>query len=200
MFRPPPECPACGRSLRNEQGLDVRELDRDFDTLKTELHETALRRIKKSAIVILVLGLLNSAGAAIPIVNVPLIIVIVIAHFFCSRFLVCAPYAKHFGFTRRVVTRWLSRMFVLFMAGFHTGGVVPVVAPLVSPVVYLATAGTVWWYHRFHLEREHRREPVTILEKLFLIVAVLLVLALFALLMIFSTSIAELMRPATDGG
>ncbi len=177
LLRAPDECPHCGRALKDSAGHRVRDLDQDFGTIRDQLHEQSLRRLKQGTIVCVVLSLANGFA---PVVFAPLIF---IQQVIWARPLISAPYARHFSTSRRIVTRWLSRFFVFSMASIHVGGAVPGVhfaLVIASPIVFVLTCGTTWAYHRFHLQREHDREPVMFVEKVLLVVGALCALLALA--------------------
>ena len=172
----PDECPHCGRALKDAAGHRVRDLDQDFPAISSGLDEQSLRRLKQGAIVCVVLSLAN---LVLPFFA-PLIF---IQQIIWARPLISAPYARHFSPSRRIVTRWLSRFFVFSMASLHVGGAVPGVhfaLVIASPIVFVLTCGTTWAYHRFHLQREHDREPVMFVEKVLLVVGALCALLALA--------------------
>ncbi len=195
LWRAPDACPQCGRALRDEGGRRVRELDQDFDALSARLDELTRERIRTGTIVCAALSLLNVAGPALPPLNVILPPVIFVQHVFWARPLVCGPYARHFGVARRMVTRWLSRFFVVSMASLHAHGVaVPVAQVIVSPLVFLGTCVAVRAYHRFHLRRERERLPVLLVEKVLLVLVALFVICAGVLLLVFASWLGDLLR------
>ena len=158
----------------------LREIDRDYEGLRERLDVQSRERLKHGTLVCAVLSAANALGLALPFLLPILPTIIAIQQIVWARPLISAPYARHFSPSRRIVTRWLSRFFVFTMASLHVHGVFPVAnlfQVVVSPLIFVLTCGTAWGYHRFHLDREHGREPVLLVEKLLLVLA-----GLFALL------------------
>jgi hypothetical protein len=191
----PEECPHCGRPLKNEEGHAIRPMDEDFDGLFEELDERSLGRLKTGTIVVTAVSAIGLLGFLFPPILAIVPIVVVVLQFIWARPLIAGPYARHFGVGRRILTRWISRLGVVTASSFHVSGLVPGVQVLVSPVLFAAICGTSWAYHRFHLRREHNRQPVHVLEKILLVV-----LALVFLLLIGAIVIVFLLLDGLIGG
>ena len=74
------------------------------------------------------------------------------------------------------------------------GGAIPglnMAQIVASPLIFVVTCGTAWQYHRFHLQREHDREPVTLAEKLLLVVGGFIALVMLAALIGFGMFMGE---------
>ena len=193
LFRAPAQCPRCGRSLRDGDGLAVREVDKDYDGLQLRLAQQTHRRIKTGTIVCAVL----SVVAALPVVHAFIAPLIFIQTWIWARPLVCAPYARYFSPSRRIVTRCLSRFLVFSLAGLHGHAVIPGVhfaTFIASPLIFVVTCGTAWGYHRFHLERERDRRPILLIEKILLVVGALVALAVFAGLIVLALVVGGLVE------
>jgi hypothetical protein len=172
LLRAPDQCPHCERSLKDDSGDTLRPIDKDFEGLRQQLDDRALKRMKSGTLVCAALSGANAFGIALPFLLPILPTIIAIQQIVWARPLIAAPYAKHFSPSRRIITRWLSRFFVFTMASFHVHGMFPGVnlaQIVISPLIFVVTCGTVWWYHRFHLQRERDREPVLFVEKVLLV-------------------------------
>lgn len=180
LFRAPDACPHCERSLKDSDGATLRAVDKDFDSLLQGLDDQSLKRLKSGTLVCAVLSGCNAFGIALPFLLPILPTIIAIQQIVWARPLICAPYAKYFSPSRRIVSRWLSRFFVFTMASLHVHGMFPginLVQIITSPIIFVITCGTSWAYFRFHLQRERDRQPVLFVEKVLLVLG-----AFFALL------------------
>ncbi len=183
FFRTPDVCPHCERPLKDGSGNALREIDKDFEGLRERLDAQTLRRLKGGTLICALLSASNALGIALPFLLPLLPTIIMIQQIIWARPLISAPYARNFSPSRRIVTRWLSRFFVFTMASLHIHGVVPganLVQFVTSPLIFLITCGTTWAYHRFHLQREHDRQPVLFVEKVLLVLGGLLALLALA--------------------
>lgn len=201
LFKTPDECPHCARSLKTADGDVVREVDRAFPEIRDRLDEQSVRRMKSGTLVCFILSGANFFSIGLPFLLPLLPPMIAIQQIIWARPLISAPYAKYFSPSRRIVTRWLSRFFVFSMAALHTGGAIPglnMAQVIVSPLIFVVTCGTAWQYHRFHLQREHDREPVTLLEKLLLVAGGLIALLALTGLILFGYYMGEVISWFTD--
>jgi hypothetical protein len=165
----PAVCPRCGKQLADSKGERLRPLDLDFEKILADADERSLRWTKRGVVFALVLG----AVALVPGISVVAALLLILGQFFWARFLVARPYLVHFGGVRRLVTRWLGRLFLIAVVSLPLGTVaapVPGLGLVVGPVVFGGTCLIFRSYFRFHLHREHRREGVTFLEKVFLVI------------------------------
>lgn len=179
ILKTPDTCPRCERSLKDDSGAALREIDRDFEGLRDRLDAQSLQRLKTGTIVCLSLGVAQLGGACLGPLLPLLPTIIFIQQIVWARPLISAPYARHFSPSRRMVTRWLSRFFVFTMASFHVHGAFPgfnFAQWAISPVIFVVTCGTTWAYHRFHLQRERDRQPILLVEKVVLVLAAVLAL------------------------
>lgn len=189
-----PNCPRCGKQLTDSSGARLRPLDLDFEKILEDADGRSLAWTKRGAIVALVLGVV----ALVPVVAPFAALVLILALFFWARFLVARPYLRHYGAVRRLVTRWLGRFFIVLVAAPALGasaGFVPVpgLAIVGGPVVFGGTCAIFRWYFRFHLLREHRREGVTVLEKVFLVLGAILCVVGLVLFGLFAWVILSLL-------
>ena len=168
-----PLCPHCGRTVTNDAGERIRDIDLEYDRIAAEADSGSLTWVKRGMVIALVLAVL----AVVPVVAPVAYFLLVIAQFVIARFFVARPYTRQFGAVRRLVTRWTSRM-VLFMIVMpaHAAAFVPGLAILVSPLVFGLTLWGLRAYMRFHLKRERERIGVLFVEKVFLVLLVLFVL------------------------
>lgn len=176
----PPACPTCGKELRDTSGERLRPIDVGFEGLLAEADATTSKWVRRSFV-------FAACAALLGIVPSPLsaaaFLVLLVGQFFFARFLIARRYARHFAPHRRLVTRWLTRLFLLVVVAPLHG------AALAIPVLGVALAagifgGTCWAfraYFRFHFLREHRREGILFVEKVFLVVLAFLFVALLVL-------------------
>ena len=189
-IRRPDACPHCGRSLVDDDGRALRTVDNDYPALRARLDEKSLHRLKQGAVVVAVIAVIG----VIPVIGALAGIPLLICHFIWCRTLMCVPYSRHYSTGRRILTRWLSRFFVLTTATLHSSVAVPFLAILVSPAVVAGTAGICWWYHRLHLEREHQREPIHLLEKILVGVAAVVAITAVALTVFLIMALGAITR------
>ena len=194
FLRTPEACPHCERQLKTADGDVVRELDRDFREISDRLDEQSMRRMKSGTLVCFILSGANFFSIGLPFLLPLLPAFIAIQQIIWARPLISAPYAKYFSPGRRIVTRWLSRFFVFSMASLHAGGAIPGLnmgQVIASPIIFVVTCGTAWAYHRFHLQREHDREPVMFAEKILLVIGGFIALLMLVLLILFGMFMGE---------
>lgn len=179
-----PLCPHCGKELSDASGARLRPLDLDFEKILADADEQSLVWTKRGVLFALAMGLLSF----VPLLGTVAAVVLVLAQFFWARFLIARHYHRHFGGVRRLVTRWIGRLFLVavVMPGHLVPSLpqIPGIGLVVGPLVFGGTCAIFRLYFRFHLLREHRREGVTFLEKVFLVVLAFLaviVLVLFGL-------------------
>lgn len=171
-------CPHCAKALVDASGAPLRKIDLDFEAILAAADETALRWTKRGVWFALAMAVL----AQVPLVAPFAILVLLLAQPFWGRFLVARPYVRHYGATRRFVTRWLSRLLVLLLVMPAYGSVgVPFLGLVTAPLVFGGTCWGLRAYFRFHFLREHRREGVVFLEKVFLVLCVLVFVTLIVL-------------------
>jgi hypothetical protein len=163
----------------DDEGRALRPLDVDFAGRTAELDRQSLASTRNGALLALVVCLFGLALTP-PIAAVG----VVVAQFVWVRLFVVARYRRHFSTTRRIVTRWLSRLVMVFLVGFHLALALPIVQLVASPALFAALCAAAWAYHRWHLQREHDRLPIGLLEKALLVVAALVVLVTLALLIL----------------
>ncbi len=161
----------------DDEGRTLRTVDNDYPTLLAKLDEKSLHRLKQGAIVVAVIAVIG----VIPVIGTLAGIPLLICHFIWCRSLICVPWSRHYSAGRRILTRWLSRFFVITTATLHGTVAVPFLAILVSPAVVAGTAAICWWYHRMHLDREHRRLPIHVVEKVLVVVAAVVAITAVAL-------------------
>jgi len=188
LLRTPDTCPRCERSLKDESGAVLREIDRDFEGLRQRLDAQSLQRLKTGTIVCEALAIAQLGGGCLGPLIAVLPTLLLIQQIVWARPLISAPYARHFSPSRRMVTRWLSRFFVFTMASLHAHGAIlglNLAQWAISPIIFVVTCGTTWAYHRFHLQRERDRQPILLVEKVVLVLAaVLAILAVVGLVLL----------------
>lgn len=182
-LRTPETCPHCGRSLADADGGRLRPVDLDFEAILRDADEVSLTWVKRGVVWSLVLGVL----AAIPFIAPVAYLVLLLSQLLWGRFFIARRYARHFSPVRRFTARWISRLTVLtIMSWLYATVLIPFVGIVTAPVLFTGINGAIRAYYRFHFLREHRREGVLVVEKIFLVLLSLLfvlMLGLFALLM-----------------
>jgi hypothetical protein len=173
-LRKAPACPHCGRAVETDAGERLRPLDLDYDAILRDADDRSMRWTRRGAVVafgLAVFSLVPVLGAAISFV------LLVIAQFVWVAFFVSRPYHRHFGALRRFVTRWVRRLaMVLVVVPLHASVFVPFVGLVATPAVFFGACWAVRAYGRFHLVRERERKPITVAEKLLLVLLTLVVL------------------------
>ena len=173
-------CPRCGKELTVADGKRLRPLDIEFEAILADADAAALLWTKRGALFALVLA----AIAIVPVLTPFAFLLLLLGQLFWARFLVSRRYIRHFASGRRLVTRWLSRLVMLwFLLPLHGSILALVVLPgaglIVSPALFAGICWALRSYFRFHLLREHRHEGVLFVEKLLVVVlSILLVVAL----------------------
>lgn len=164
-------CPFCERPLEDADGHRIRPLDIDFEARTTDLDRQVLRRIGVGCAWVAGISCLAAVFPPAALVTIP---VVVLFQLIYARLAIVAPYRRHFGAGRKVVTRWISRFGMASGAGFHipAAALVPFNIAL-SPLLFAALCGALWGYHRWHLGRERERLPVMLFERVLLWVAAL---------------------------
>jgi hypothetical protein len=189
-------CPRCGKDLLDASGERLRPLDLDFEAVLADADDASARWLRRGVVLAAVVGAV--ASIPVPAVTGLAILVLVLAQMFWGRFLVARRYVRHFGAVRRFTTRWLARLvLVMFLLPLHASAFVPFAAVVISPAIFTGTNWILRAYFRFHLVREHRREGVLWIEKLFLVLLALAFVAGLALFAIFSTVILSLLPGGT---
>ena len=67
-------------------------------------------------------------------------------------------------------------------------------AVLVGPVLFGGLCLLAWAYHRYHLVQERNRAPISILEKLALVLAILVALVVFFVFLTLTVGLATLIK------
>jgi hypothetical protein len=167
-------CPHCGKAIEEATGEKVRPLDLDYDAILADADARSWRWTQRGALFALVLAavsLVPVLGAAVAYV------LLVVGQFLWAGFLVSRPYHRHFSPLRRLVTRWVRRLGLVFVVvPLHAAAFVPFLGLVASPAVFFGACWAVRAYSRFHLVREKERRPVTVLEKMLVVVLAILVL------------------------
>lgn len=172
-FGAPAACPKCAKPLVDGSGARLRPLDLDFETILADADAASLLWTKRGAVFALAMAVLS----LVPLVAPFSILALILGQFFWGRFFVARRYARHFAPLRRMVTRWIARLvLVLLVSPAYAAVGVPVLGLAVAPLVFAGTCLALRAYFRFHFLREHRREGVTFLEKVFLAVLVVVFL------------------------
>lgn len=167
-------CPHCGRAIEEASGGKVRTLDLDYAAILADADASSWRWTRRGAFFALALAavsLVPVAGAAIAYV------LLVVGQFLWAGLLVSRPYHRHFSPVRRLVARWVRRLGLVFVVvPLHAAAFVPFLGLAASPAVFFGACWLVRAYSRFHLVREKERRPVTVLEKMLLVVLAILVM------------------------
>lgn len=186
-FRPPPACPRCGKDLVERSGARLRPLDLDFEAIVAKADASTLLWSKRSVVFALGAGLVGVVPNPLSAIA---FVLLFLGQFFWARFLIAAPYARHFGTTRKLVARWLTRLvLVLGVMPLHGAALaIPFAGFILSAGIFAGTCWAFRAYFRFHLLREHRREGVLVVEKVFLVLLVLV----FVLCLVFFAAVLGL--------
>jgi hypothetical protein len=181
-FKAPPACPKCGKSLVDSTGATLRPLDIDFEAILLDADATSSKWVKRGAIYALVLGAL----AIVPFLAPFALFLLLVSQLFWGRFLIARRYTKHFSPVRRFTTRWMARLAVLVvMPWLYATLFIPFLGVVTAPAIFTGINWGLRTYFRFHFLRENRREGVTFVEKIFLVLFAMLfvlMLVLFALI------------------
>jgi hypothetical protein len=174
----PAACPHCGKALTDTSGGRLRPIDIDFEAILGEADAASMTWLKRGAVFSAVVGLL--ASVPVPVVTGLALVVLIVAQLFWGRFLIARRYLRHYSPLRRFTTRWLARLvLVMFLLPLHGSAFVPFLGVVTAPAVFTGTNWILRAYFRFHFLREHRREGVLLVEKVFLaLLAVLFVLGI----------------------
>ena len=160
-------CPHCGRAIETLAGERLRPLDLDYDKVLAGADASSLLWTQRGAIfafALAAISLVPVVGAAISYV------LLVIGQFLWAGFLVARPYHRHFSPVRRLVSRWVRRLALVFIViPVHSAVFVPFLGLVLSPAVFYVTCRLVRAYSHFHLVREKERRPVTGAEKMLLV-------------------------------
>jgi hypothetical protein len=174
MFGRGTRCPHCGKALEAAPGQAVRTLDLDYDAIVAEADASSLKWTKRGAVfafALAVFSLVPVVGAAVAY------FLLLVGQFFWTGFLIARPYQRHFSPMRRLVTRWVRRLGLLFIVVPAYGATfVPVLGLVAAPAIFSGTCWLVRAYHRFHIRREKERRPVTFAEKVLVFVLAFIVL------------------------
>jgi hypothetical protein len=163
-----PTCPHCGKSIETDAGAQLRTLDLDYDAILADADARSLRWCGRGAVfafVVALFSLVPVVGAAVASV------LLVIGQFLWTGLLIARPYHRHFSPLRRLVTRWVRRLALVFVVvPAHTATFLPFVGLVAAPAVFYVACRLVRAYARFHLVREKERLPVTTAEKALVVV------------------------------
>ncbi len=163
--------------MRDAQGDVLRALDVGFDERLAQLDQRSRRAIRNGTILAAVLCL-----ALFPLTTPVVATVVYFTQLVWVRLAVVAPYRRHYSTGRRIVTRWVARLALLYLSGFHVALAWPGLQVFASPALFAVLCAAAWGYHRWHLCREHARQPILLLEKVALVVLAVLVLTTLVLL------------------
>ncbi len=157
----------CSRVLRDEDGRELTRLDLRYEGLKEAQERRFRGLVTYGSVVAAVAGLFVGfvhIGAA---VIVPLMVV---AHLLAIRFVLMRDACRYLGTSRRLITRWIIRLSILWGGALGYGAAV---IPLVGSVFSTATfAGLTWMAHNYilwGLQREHSRMGTAGWERILLI-------------------------------
>ncbi len=174
LIRAGASCPHCGRAIEEISGEKVRPLDLDYDAILADADSRSMLWTRRGALFALALA----AISLVPVVGAAVAyVLLVVGQFLWAGFLVSRPYHRHFSPLRRLVTRWVRRLGLVFVVvPLHAAAFVPILGLVASPAVFFGACWLVRAYSRFHLVREKERRPVTLIEKMLVVVLAILVL------------------------
>jgi hypothetical protein len=167
-------CPHCGRAIETPQGERLRPLDLDFATILADADARSLRWTKRGAIFAFVLA----AFSIVPVVGAAIsFVLLIVGQFVWVGIFVARPYHRHFSPLRRLVTRWVRRLgMLLVVVPLHSAAFVPFLGLVTCPAVFFGACWLTRAYERFHLLREKDRRPVTVAEKILVVLLAMAVL------------------------
>jgi len=175
--------------VTDDQGRLLRPLDLDFDQLLADLDAKAWRATKRGTAIAFGVGLIALLQITSPVVGA----VLFIGQLFWIRLAVIAPFRRYFSPGRRLITRWLSRIVILHLAGLHIPagfapfGLGPVI---VGPVLFGGLCLLASTYHRYHLKQERARAPISLLEKTLLVIAVIVAVVVLVVVVALTVGVA----------
>ena len=177
------ECPHCGRSLVDESGRELRDIDLRYDRV-VERQQALYRQMLAAGVptvaaVALVLPLLHVGAVAMA----PLLVVV---HLVAVRVWLLRDAFRLLGARRRRFLRWLTRLgFLWFGVLGYGAAAIPLVGVLAAVLTFVVLTTAVHAYAGWSVEQEWRRQGLARWERILLrvlVVATLLVLALLAVL------------------
>lgn len=191
----PDICPHCGKALLDASGARLRPIDLDFETILSEADAASHTWLVRGAIWAAVLGAISLFP--VPVVSAGAMLVLIVSQLFWGRFLIARRYVRHFSAVRRFTTRWLSRLTVvtLLMPLYGTVMLWPF-GIVTGPALFTGINWLIRAYFRYHFLREHRRQGVNLLEKVFLVVLAFAFLAMLCLFALFWSLLVSVLFPA----
>jgi len=192
-------CPHCDRPLTGPDG-EPRELDLRYDAIearqRVRLREVLLWGVPTVAIIALAASLLHVGG----IVLAPLAALV---HLLVLRIYLVREARRYLGPVRRLFTRWVARLAVLWLGvPGYAAMVVPLAGIAVGVATFAVLTGIVHVYTGWSLARERAGQPVLAWEAVLLgtlatvtVVVVLAVVIAAALLGWSVAAVVEWLRP-----
>ncbi len=174
----------CGRELRDQTGKELTRLDLRYEGLK-EAQEKRFRGLVTygsvvAAVVGLAVGFMHIGAAVV----VPLMIV---AHLLVTRLVLMRESCRYLGTSRRLITRWIARLGILWGGALGYGAAV---LPLVGSVFATVTfAGLTWVVHHYilwGLQRERSQMGSAAWERVLLVLLALLTLTVVVVLVVIA--------------
>lgn len=190
------QCPECDGALRDADGLEIRRIDVDYETRLATLDQRSWERLKKGTWIAVAISVIG----AFPVLHWFAGPVMVVFNLVWARWAMAAPYRRYMGGARRIIVRWISRMAGLILVGLHGSFVLPLVPLLAGPVVFALLCALVWWYHRFHFQRERERLPILLIEKVLLVALILVFLVLVGIAVFLAIAFGEVLSMFNLGG
>jgi len=183
-------CPHCSRPLV-ESGRELRPIDLRYEEVEAEqwaiFKQLMIWGSATTALVFLVLPLTVPVAA-------PLVLV---AHLLVVRVWLTRKARALLGGSRRIFVRWISRLAFLWLGGLGYGlSTVPLVGVFIGAGVFAGLTAAMHYYTLWSLERELRRQPLALWEKLTLLgltlLTMLLIIVVAGMALALGWSIAKL--------
>lgn len=172
-------CPCCDQPLQDDAGEWLRPVDIRYDDIVRVRRERFRRMLAGGAPVLgglLLLVPFLHAGIS-PLIVVPLLVA---AHLTLATVYLTRPGRRYLGHRRRFFSRWINRLTFLWVGGFGYGfTMIPLLGAGIGVMTYCGLTGLAHGYGLWSLDRERRRQGLTVWEKV-----VLLTLVSFSLIVV----------------
>jgi len=195
------ECPHCGRPLRTDHGEELRPVDLRYEGVEAaqrgRYSTLLLYGSAVAAAIVLPLPLLHAtAPLAVPL--------LVVAHMLVLRVYLIRHAVGLLGSKRRFFVRWITRLSLLWVGMLGYGlALAPVVGLVPGVMTWAGLTTLVHRYTLWSLDRERRRLPLMVWEKVALTCFVILtafgVLLLAGAALLLGWSVAALIELFSGG-
>jgi len=195
-----PECPHCGKRLRDDTGRELSALDLRYHLLEADIQRRLLRMLRIGVPVAAV------AGFSLPLFHVAVVFVLpamLLAHMIVLRMYLQGVSRPYFSPARRFVTRWMTRFFFLWIATpAYSLALIPILGGVSTAACFAGVSWAAAAYEKWNLGREKNRMPLSGWERLLLVFfflsTAIVLLVVFVMAVVLGWSIQALLGFITE--